>query len=355
MKRVLVTGAGGSAASNFVRSLRLADEDFHVVGVDVSPYHLELSPVDARYLVPRVDDPGYLDALNELVDREQIEFVHAQPDPEVLALARRRDELRAATFLPSAETTELCQDKAAAAKRLAETGLPAPQAVKVDGEESLRTATAEIVATYGKAWVRAIRGAGGRASLPVTSADQAVSWARYWVDMRGLDFADFMVSQFLPGREYAFQSLWNAGELLTSQARERLLYLYGHLTPSGQTSTPSLAKTVHRDDLNELAAACITAIDPQATGIFCVDLKEDAEGRPLLTEINAGRFFTTSNFLAEAGSNMPYHYVRLGLGEPAAELPRFNAVAADLYWVRMVDMGFKLVREGEWAARPGGI
>lgn len=347
-----MTGAGGSAAANFVRSLRLADEEFHVVGVDVSPYHLELSPVDARYLVPRAADPEYLGALNYLVDREQIDFVHAQPDPEALMLAARRDELRAATFLPSATTMALCQDKAAVAGHLAEAGLPAPEALIVENEESLRVAAEKIVDGHGKAWVRATRGAGGRASLPVTNANQAVSWARYWVEMRGLEFADFMVSQFLPGREYAFQSLWNGGELLTSQARERLQYLYGHLTPSGQTSTPSVAKTVHRDDLNELATACIRAIDPEATGIFCVDLKEDATGRPLLTEINAGRFFTTSNFLAEAGSNMPYHYVRLGLGEALEELPRFNAVEADLYWVRMVDMGFKLVPEGEWAARP---
>jgi glutathione synthase/RimK-type ligase-like ATP-grasp enzyme len=350
MRRILVTGAGGSAASNFVRSLRLADDDFHVVGVDSSPYHLELSPVEERYLVPRANAPDYLDALNQIVEREEIEFVHPQPDPEVLELARRRGELRAATFLPATETVELCQDKAASAARLADAGLPAPEAFKVESEESLRQATDTIVEGHGKAWVRALRGAGGRASLPVTTGEQAVSWVRYWVEVRGMSVADFMVSQFLPGREYAFQSLWRDGELVTSQARERLQYLYGHLTPSGQTSTPSVATTVHRDDLNELAAACIRAVDPRATGVFCVDLKEDAGGQPLLTEINAGRFFTTSNFLAEAGSNMPYHSVRLGLGEDVDDLPRFNAVEADLYWVRMVDMGFKLVREGEWTS-----
>ena len=55
-------------------------------------------------------------------------------------------------------------------------------------------------------------------------------------------------------------------------------------------------------------------MDDRATGVFCVDLKEDEAGRPLVTEINAGRFFTTSNFLAEAGANMPYSYVELALG-----------------------------------------
>ena len=73
-------------------------------------------------------------------------------------------------------------------------------------------------------------------------------------------------------------------------------------------------RTVHREDVNELASRAVTAVDPEATGVFCVDLKEDEGGR-LVTEINAGRFFTTSNFLAEAGANMPYSYVRLALGE----------------------------------------
>ena len=48
---------------------------------------------------------------------------------------------------------------------------------------------------------------------------------------------------------------------------------------------------------------------------------------------------------------MPYAYVRLALGESPNGLPRFDAVEPDLYWVRMIDMGYKLVREGEWRSR----
>jgi hypothetical protein len=244
----------------------------------------------------------------------------------------------------------LCQDKAACALRIAESGVSSPKFAQADSEESLRDATQAIVDGHEKAWVRATRGAGARASLPVNSADQAVNWARYWVEVKGLRFDDFMVTQFLPGREFAFQSLWLSGELVTSQARERLEYLFGHLTPSGQTSTPAVARTVHREDVNEIASRAVLAVDPNATGVFCVDLKEDEAGQPLVTEINAGRFFTTSNFLAEAGANMPYTYLRLAFGE-RPDLAKYNAVEPDLYWVRMIDMGFKLVREGEWTSR----
>jgi hypothetical protein len=51
---------------------------------------------------------------------------------------------------------------------------------------------------------------------------------------------------------------------------------------------------------------------------------------------------------------MPYEYVRLALGDSLDGLARFDAVEPDLYWVRMIDMGYKLVREGEWRSRQPG-
>ncbi len=348
VKRILVTGAGGSPAANFVHSLRLAPEPFYVVGTDTSKYHIELSPVDARYLLPSTDDPGYLEALNAVIAREGVELVHPQPEQEVRLLAEQHERVSARTFLPSAEAITLCQDKASFAGRMAEAGLPTPRFARAESEESLRDETASILEAREQAWVRAVRGAGARASLPVTTPEQAVSWARYWVEKRGLSIDDFMVSEFLPGREFAFQSVWQDGRIVTSAARERLEYVFGHLMPSGQSSSPSVARTVRRDDVNELATRAVQAVDTNASGVFCVDLKEDEDGRPLVTEINAGRFFTTSNFLAEAGANMPHTYVRLAYGEDVDGLPAYDAVEEGLYWVRMVDMGFKLVREGEW-------
>ena len=44
MKRVIVTGAGGSPAIGFVRSLRTAPEPFYLIGLDVNPYNLQLAP-----------------------------------------------------------------------------------------------------------------------------------------------------------------------------------------------------------------------------------------------------------------------------------------------------------------------
>jgi carbamoyl-phosphate synthase large subunit len=89
--------------------------------------------------------------------------------------------------------------------------------------------------------------------------------------------------------------------------------------------------------------AAIRALDDRPCGAYCVDLKEDENGVVKVTEINTGRFFTTSNFFAAAGLNMPDMLAQCALGE-RPERRGSSPLPPDLYWLRMVDMGFVLVR-----------
>lgn len=351
MKRILVTGAGGSAASNFITSLRLAKEKFYIIGTDVKPYHLELSNVDKKYLLPLTSDPSYIKKLNSLIKKERIDLVHPQPDPEVLFLSRNRSAIKSRLFLPSKETIEICQNKISLINLLKQSNVSVGESYLIENEKVLKERLAELLKSHKKVWLRAIRGAGSKASLPVNSFGQAKSWILYWKEMKGLDYGDFMVTEFLPGKEFAFQSIWQNGKLITSQARERVEYIFGNLTPSGQTSSPSVARTVHRADVNKIATETVLAVDRKATGIFCVDMKENKKGIPCVTEINAGRFFTTSNFFATAGSNMPYYYIRMSFDKKLPKLPSYNPIPENWYWVRMIDMGYKLIKGEKWQAK----
>jgi carbamoyl-phosphate synthase large subunit len=75
-------------------------------------------------------------------------------------------------------------------------------------------------------------------------------------------------------------------------------------------------------------------------------MKTDINSKIKVTEINAGRFFTTSNFFSHAGVNMPEMSVRAALGENLTPL-KIGSLGDDLYWIRMVDMGFRLVHRDE--------
>ena len=101
MKRILITGAGGSPSVNFTRSLRASKEKYFLVGTDADKYYLHRSEVDKKYLAPLASHPKYIDFLNYIIDKEGIDFVHAQNDVEVSFLSENREKLNANTFFPS--------------------------------------------------------------------------------------------------------------------------------------------------------------------------------------------------------------------------------------------------------------
>lgn len=354
IKRILVAGAGGSAAHNFIESLRISPEKFYIVGTDCKKYHVELSGADIFYEMPRADDKNYIKMLNKLIKKERIDLVHPQPDVEVKRISDDREKIiDVKLFLPSKEAIDICQNKFVFNQKITQAGLKVVQSYYIEDKKSLIKAFRRLKKDNEKIWIRAIRGAGSKAALPLTKVEHAVSWIQYWIDMKGLTWKDFMISEFLPGKEYAFQSLWKDGEILMSQARERIEYLFGSLMPSGQSSSPSIAKTVNSKKVNEAAFKAILAVDRKASGIYCADIKENKNGNPCVTEINAGRFFTTSNFFSFAGINMPYIYVKIALGEKVnlSKFKPFDNLPPDLYWVRMVDMGYKMIKEGQWKIR----
>jgi carbamoyl-phosphate synthase large subunit len=339
---VLLTGAGGSASANFLHALRMAPSAYRVIGADVSPVKLHLSDADERFLLPRADDPRYLEALTATLREVAADVLHVQPDPEVLVVGAARAELPVSTFLPAQRALEIAADKALFAERMDLAGVAVPDSLPIRARNDVAPTVDKLLSQYRQVWVRARVGAGSKASLPVRSGDQALHWIDWWCHERGMRPSDFMCGEMLPGREFAYQSIWQNSELIVGQARERIEYLYGFRTPSGQTSTPAVARTVREPGVDELAARAIRVLDPSPHGVYCVDIKTGEDGTPKVTEINAGRFFTTSNFFAAAGLNMPDMSVRAAKGEELTAIGS-SPLDPDLYWLRMVDMGFRLV------------
>jgi carbamoyl-phosphate synthase large subunit len=91
----------------------------------------------------------------------------------------------------------------------------------------------------------------------------------------------------------------------------------------------------------------IRALDPRASGIYFVDVKESRSGEPCITEINAGRFATMTNLHDLAGKhNMAVTFVRLALGA-RIRIPKAADYAADYYLVRSIDTLPAVMRKRE--------
>ncbi len=350
MKRVLCTGAGGPAGINFVKSLTVSPEKLYIVGTEASDYYLHTMPTENKYLVPKAKDPSYIDRLNEIIRKEKIDFLHAQPDVEVEIVSEKREKIEAPVFLPSKQAVKACQDKLESATVWKNKGVPVAKTIVIKQESDIDRAFAELGSPI---WIRATSGAGGRGSTPANNRETAVSWINYW-RARNVDW-QFIAQEMLPGRNIAFHSLWQNGELITSMARERVEYIYAYLAPSGVMGTPAVQRTVHDNTVNKISTEAVLAIDPNFTGIASVDLKENTKGVPCVTEINPGRMFTTSFFFSYASKvifndyriNIPYLYTKLAYKEAVPKLEKYNPLPADVYWIRHMDAPARLVKDNK--------
>jgi carbamoyl-phosphate synthase large subunit len=349
-KRVLCTGAGGPAGINFVKSLKVSPEKLCIVGTEANEHYLHTMPTDVKFLVPKAKDPSYMDCLNDIIRKERIDFLHAQPDVEVEIISEQREKLEAPVFLPSKQAVRACQDKLASANAWKSKGIPVARTIVIRHESDVDRAFEELGSSI---WIRATRGAGGRGSTPAGNRETAVSWINYW-RARNVNW-EFIAQEMLPGRNIAFHSLWSNGELITSMARERLEYIYSYLAPSGIMGTPSVQRTVQDDVVNRISTDAVLAIDSNFTGIASVDLKENNEGVPCVTEINPGRMFTTSFFFSYASKvffndyriNIPYLYTKLAYREDLPKLEKYNSLPSDVYWIRHMDTPGCLVKDNK--------
>ena len=350
MKRILVTGAGGPAGVNFVMSLRIAPEKMFIVGTEANEHFVHLATADRKYLVSKATEADYVDRLNEIIRKEDIEFVHPQPDIEVAVISENREKLDANVFLPSKEAVRKCQDKLESTELWQKNDVPIARVAKLREESDIDKAFEELGSPI---WIRARHGAGGRGSTPAYEKETALSWIRYWKSRKMI--WEFIAQEHLPGRNIGFHSLWKDGQLITSMARERLEYIYPNLAPSGVTGTPSVQRTIHDGRVNRIGTKAVLAIDPNFNGIACVDLKENKKGNPCVTEINAGRMFTTSFFFSYASkmlrgdyyANIPYLYTKLAFRENIPDIPKYNILPQNIYWIRHIDAPAKLVKDGK--------
>ncbi|MFL5926223.1 MAG: ATP-grasp domain-containing protein [Gaiellaceae bacterium] len=123
MTAVLFTCAGQRV--DIVTAFR--DAGATTVAADVDQLAPALYHADRFALVPRVDDPFYIEALRNLVELHDVRLIVPLTDLDHLVLAQARDNLAAAVVLvPGPETIERCADKYLAHRFFEEEGIGSP-------------------------------------------------------------------------------------------------------------------------------------------------------------------------------------------------------------------------------------
>jgi glutathione synthase/RimK-type ligase-like ATP-grasp enzyme len=334
--RVLLTSAGNAASNNIARSLRRAGESAFIIGCNDDRFLLGSSDADKKYLVPPVGHVEWIRTLQYILDSEALQLVIPTLDVDVAALSRNRGRLVQYLFLPSTSLIKTCQDKYQLATFLHGHGIAVPATCPVKDLRSIGAIFRQL-GPGRPLWCRVRTGTGSLGAIPVQTPEQTRNWIRYWSEMRGTAESSFIISEYLPGRDFGCQSLWKDGELVLIKTYERLSYLGTGSRPAEISSVAALAKTVSEPRVVETCAKAIRALDRRASGIFSVDLKENTDGVPCITEINAGRFSSATNILDLVGRhNMVDTFLRLARGE-RIQFGEAYDVANDWYMLRDID------------------
>jgi len=127
----------------------------------------------------------------------------------------------------------------------------------------------------------------------------------------------FMVSEYLPGRNFACHLLYDHGALRKVASYERLEYFMARTVMSGVSGNISRGRLVNDPRIRDASIRAIDLISEQTDetmhGIVAVDFRETKDATPLITEINIRHVAATYSFAA-AGFNLSEAHLLLALG-----------------------------------------
>lgn len=351
---ILITSCGGPAAENVIKNFKLIKNRPRIYGTDVDPWMSLLSSADRKFLVDRADSPKYIHQLQDLINCLNISMIIPQSDAEVFTVSKARNTLsNVRMILPKHEVIELCQDKGTLYDFLKSNNIPVPVYKNISNEDirNLFYESPNYGAGYGwvdwyPCWLRARRGAGGHKGTILQDYQDLKAMITL---SKGRENIDWQMVKLLNGRNFSWTSLWNNGTLVTSVLKERIKWIYDRI------GTTAIQRTIHHSIVNQYCIDIIESLkilDPHISGIMMIDLKEAIdEKRFYITEINAGRLGTVNYFYGYASQdvfgdnrvNFPWLMWRMIKGETLPQLPKIDAFPQGLYWIRHLDMGFKLM------------
>lgn len=339
-KRILITGVGGPTPRGVARALKRFGKKgpYTIIGTDCNANAIGLYATDLfdrSHIVPRASDKMYWDTIKRIVRDERIDAAIVQPEDEVEAWSEymEKNAIGTRVFLPPSNLVRLVRDKALSCDLLHGKGL-APATIRIAG---LKPGFRDLCPILGLPfWLRASKGTSAMGALKVTSERMFAAWLEL---NPGVD--EFIASPFLPGRNLACKLLYWNGRLLRSVVGERVDYIMAKVAPSGITGNTSFGRLLNDPAPVEIAQTAVQTLAEYAKsklhGFFTVDLKEDKNGNPLVTEVNPRHIAFTSIF-AEAGANIAEDMVQVTLDDPDIPVSKYHQYTFSREWEFLRDV-----------------
>ncbi len=330
---ILVSACGSSIGLEVLRSIRMAKRVERIIGMEVSWWGSEVAReyCDEVIIVPRGDDFDYASNLIEVIESHSADMLFLNTEPEIEAITDVRDSMNIPVSCCYSDGLYPCLDKRLLHERLEGLGITARTRI-VETMDDISIA----ISDWGpKVWLRCTKGPRGKGSILVEDIHVADMWMNKIAT--GSEFGyEWMIHEFLPGRNYNWTSLWKDGELLMSASGERLEYFLADVSISGITGNVSNCRTINSKKIEEISIEAVKHSINQPSGIFSVDLKGDKNDHPIVTEINARQAFRPLLY-AKSGKNFSSAFIDSFLYGLELDPEALNEIPNHLEMVRGMD------------------
>lgn len=334
--KILITGACAVSARSVVRSLRKSDVfgDAVFIGWDMGSilYEFYEGLFDRLYKMPSVKDASYREFAEKILKKEAPDLVIVVPEVEVLYWAKNPFNVK--YIVPPPHFSDIVISKDRLFRELKGYGL-VPETYNFTPAQLLSDSF-ECPLQY-PVWIRdcAAGTASGKGALKASNLDEIKAWVKL---NSGID--NFQISEFLPGGNFGCFCLFDNDVLLKLCIAERIEYIMAKVAVSGITGNTSKGRLLNDEKIKQTALKAIDIIcnktGEKMNGLVVVDMKGNADGNPLITEINIRHVAYSSSF-ANAGFNISEYQALLALGRkneisPEVEktYPKNNLILRDV-------------------------
>ncbi len=274
---VLVPGAAGPAGINTIKSLKMAGFGGKILATDSSSLSAGFFMADVNEIIPQADEHSFLDILFQIVKMHQVEVLMPSSGSDIYPYSENRKQLAemgAEAIVSDRDKLEICRDKMLTFQTLSNKFvLPFTTA------ESDKIDTFPVLA----------KPRFGKGSRGIVKIDDE-SDLRYIISKRD----DLVFQEYLPGTEYTVDVLSDLdGKPIIAVPRIRMQTKAGISTKGRVLRDPAL-------EMDCMKIAELVGI----RGPCCMQMKESAEGRLKLIEINP-RMGGGTIFTSLAGANFP--------------------------------------------------
>ena len=137
--RVLVTGAGSGVGQGIVKALRISGLPVTIISGDIAPMNAALYRNDEAVILPKVESPGALEIMMDLLLKERIDVVMIGSEFDLNFFSENRELIfsRTGTIVLAAPitTVRIADDKWLTSEFLREKGLPHAESILSAGIE----------------------------------------------------------------------------------------------------------------------------------------------------------------------------------------------------------------------------